>query len=562
MTENLTIKKMFVFALGFWAIIAITFGGALYQVGKAQARVSASSDLRFHSYLLADELRQTSDDLTRLARTYVVTAEPKYEQQYLGILDVRNGKKPRSDGRTISLTELMKHAGFSDAEFGKLKESEDNSNALVDTEVRAMNAVKGLFDDGSGSFTHHGQPDLELARKLMHDDSYHRNKSMILKPLNEFFSLLDQRTARAVAEAREACDTAYSVAIALLVLSVVGVAGAFLLMYRRIDEQLGAEPRYAQAIANEIAKGNLRVEILLKPSDRNSLLFAMKTMRDGLAEIVTSVRHATDTIAGASGEIAQSSIDLSSRSEQQAASLEETASSMEELTSTVKQNAENARYANQMALLASTVAVKGGEVAVQVISTMDSIDASSRKIVEIINVIDSIAFQTNILALNAAVEAARAGEQGRGFAVVASEVRNLAHRSASAAKEIKGLIVESVERVGQGSALVKHAGTTMNEIVESVRKVTDMMGEIMVASEEQSIGIEQVNRNIGQMDQVTQQNAALVEEAAAASKSMQLEAQQLAQIASVFILTGDVMPNYVAAPSNRRSPTVASLTFA
>jgi len=520
-SKKLTIKGMFLASLAGWAILALAFVAALYQVGRTQAKVSDAADLRYRSYLLANELRQSSDDLTRLARTYVVTAEPKYEQQYLDILDVRNGKKPRPDGQTVPLTELMKRAGFSDAEFGKLKESQDNSNALVKTEVVAMNAVKGLFDDGNGNFTRHGEPDFEGARKLMHDESYHRNKRAIMQPIDEFFVLLDQRTARAVTEAEAACSHAYTAAMALLALSVSGVAGAFLFMYRRIDGQLGAEPFHVQAIANAIAKGNLTVDILPRPGDSSSLLYAMKTMRDSLADIVGSVRSATDTIAGASGEIAQSSLDLFTRTEQQASALEETASSMEELTATVKQNADNARQANQLAISASTVAVKGGDVVAQVVGTMGSIDASSKKVVDIIGVIDSIAFQTNILALNAAVEAARAGEQGRGFAVVASEVRNLAQRSASAAKEIKELIADSVKKVEQGSGLVQHAGATMNEIVDSVRRVTDIMSEIMAASQEQSAGIEQVNQAIAQMDQVTQQNAALVEEAAAASRSMQ-----------------------------------------
>jgi methyl-accepting chemotaxis protein len=538
LNKQLTIKRMFGAALVGWIILAILFGVALYRVGRTQARVGEAADLRYHSYLLADELRQSSDDLTRLARTYVVTAEPKYEQQYQDILDVRGGKKPRADGRTIALTELMKRAGFSDQEFAKLKESQDNSDGLVKTEVAAMNAVKGLFDDGSGQFTRKGEPDLDLARTLMHDEKYHQYKARIMKPLDEFFVLLDQRTAHAVDEAQAASRHAYAAAIGLLAFSVAGVAGAFLFMYRRISGQLGAEPAEAQRIANEIAEGRLNVEIVVRPGDRGSLLSAMLTMRDNLAGIIGNVRAATETIAGASGQIAHSSQDLSSRTEQQASSLEETAASMEELTSTVKQNADNARQANQLAMTASAVAVKGGGVVAEVVGTMGSINDSSKKIVDIISVIDGIAFQTNILALNAAVEAARAGEQGRGFAVVASEVRNLAQRSAAAAKEIKALIGDSVEKVGLGSELVQRAGATMDEIVDSVRRVTDIMGEIMAASQEQSSGIEQVNQAVAQMDQVTQQNAALVEEAAAAASAMQQEADRLSSLASVFSLGG------------------------
>ena len=532
----MTIKSMFGAALIAWGVLAVMFMCTIYQVSKTQAMVGHASDLRYHSYLLASELRQSSEDLTRLARTYVVTGDPKYEQQYQEILDVRGGKKPRPDGRTVALTELMKHMGFSDQEFAKLKESQDDSNNLVNTEIAAMNAVKGIFDDGSGSYTRRGEPDQELARKLMHDDNYQHYTAQIMKPLDAFFVLLDQRTNQTVEHAEASSRRAFVCAVALLILSVTGVAGAFLFMYRRISAQLGAEPIVAQAIVSEIARGNLTVTIELERGDRTSLLFAMKSMRDSLADIIGGVRATTETVAGASIQIAGSSQDLSLRTEQQASSLEETASSMEELTSTVRQSADNARRANQLALAASAVAVKGGEVVAEVAGTMNSIDESSKKIVEIISIINGIAFQTNILALNAAVEAARAGEHGRGFAVVATEVRNLAQRSASAANEIKQLIVNSVEKVELGSGLVRRAGETMDEIVDSVRKVTDIMGEITAATHEQSSGIEQINGAISQMDQVTQQNAALVEETAAAAEAMRRQADRLSELAGVFRL--------------------------
>ncbi|RQO33532.1 methyl-accepting chemotaxis protein [Herminiimonas sp. KBW02] len=353
----------------------------------------------------------------------------------------------------------------------------------------------------------------------------------------------------ASAQSTVSYESALTMMLVLVGCSVIAGISLGLLITRNINKQLGGEPGYAAEIASRIADGDLTGNIQLKGNDKSSLLFAMKTMRDSLVSIVGNVRIGTDTIATASSQIATGNLDLSSRTEEQASSLEETASSMEELTSTVRQNVENARQANQMAMSAADVASKGGVVVAQVVETMGAIDASAKKIVDIIGVIDGIAFQTNILALNAAVEAARAGEQGRGFAVVASEVRSLAHRSASAAKEIKQLIGDSVEKVDAGGKLVAEAGATMDEVVGSVRKVTDVMSEIMAASQEQSAGIEQVNQAIGQMDQVTQQNAALVEEAAAAAESLQDQAANLAQIVSVFRLEAGQSALRQAAPS-------------
>jgi methyl-accepting chemotaxis protein len=294
----------------------------------------------------------------------------------------------------------------------------------------------------------------------------------------------------------------------------------------------------AVVLSRRVAEGDLTADVNVNSKDETGqLLQALQDMSNSLRGIVTNVRSGTDTIATASSEIAAGNLDLSSRTEQQASALEETASSMEELISTVKQNADNARQANQLAVSASEIATQGGGVVGQVVDTMGAINDSSRKIVDIISVIDGIAFQTNILALNAAVEAARAGEQGRGFAVVASEVRSLAQRSAAAAKEIKVLINDSVEKVGNGSKLVEQAGATMQEVVDSVKRVTDIVGEISSASQEQTMGIEQINHAITQMDQVTQQNAALVEEAAAAAASMQTQADSLAQLVSVFTIS-------------------------
>ena len=309
-------------------------------------------------------------------------------------------------------------------------------------------------------------------------------------------------------------------------------------------------------IAQTVAAGNLTSKIEVNTTDETGqLLAALKEMNDNLQNIVGQVRAGTDVISTAASEIATGNLDLSARTEQQASSLEETASSMEEMTSTVKQNSDNARRANELAHSASGIALQGGNVVSQVVETMGSINASSSKIVDIIGVIDGIAFQTNILALNAAVEAARAGEQGRGFAVVASEVRNLAQRSASAAKEIKSLITDSVAQVEAGSKLVHQAGKTMDEVVASVKKVSDIVAEITNAGKEQEVGIEQINQAISEMDTVTQQNAALVEQAAAASASMQEQAENLSRVVSVFKLDQYAAATTVAAaPPSKPAP--------
>jgi methyl-accepting chemotaxis protein len=331
------------------------------------------------------------------------------------------------------------------------------------------------------------------------------------------------------AEARY--EMAKVVAVSLIAFSILAGIAIGALLIKGIMRALGEALR----IANSVAAGNLTEKIHIDSNDEiGQLLKALQKMNESLVRIVSQVRGGTDMIATASGQIAAGNQDLSSRTEQQASSLEETASSMEELTSTVTQNADNARQANSLAETASAVAAKGGNVIGQVVDTMNEINSSARQIVDIIGVIDGIAFQTNILALNAAVEAARAGEQGRGFAVVASEVRSLAQRSAAAAKEIKGLIDRSVERVDAGSKLVNEAGETMHDIVDSVRRVTDIMSEISAASQEQTAGIGQINQAISQMDQVTQQNAALVEQASAASEAMQEQAARLAGVVSVF----------------------------
>jgi methyl-accepting chemotaxis protein len=344
----------------------------------------------------------------------------------------------------------------------------------------------------------------------------------------------------------------------LVALAVVVAILTAVMLIRSVLRQLGGDPSAAQHIAGEIAAGNLLVPIDVAQGDEHSLMASLDAMRTHLTSIVSDIKTSAESISLAAGEMAQGNLDLSQRTEEQAASLEETAASMEELTATVKANTDNARQGSTLAATASQSAAAGGDVVHRVIDTMEDISSSSAKVAEIISVIEGIAFQTNILALNAAVEAARAGEQGRGFAVVAGEVRTLAQRSASAAKEIKELIETSVLHVRTGSTLVQDAGQTMSDVVRSVQRVTDIMGEIASASVEQTTGIEQVNVAVTQMDEVTQQNAALVEQASAAAQAMADQAQTLRTAVSIF-RTGTAHGAVTSMVRNGARPGLAEL---
>ncbi|GKT15460.1 CHASE3 domain-containing protein [Acidovorax sp. SUPP2522] len=373
--------------------------------------------------------------------------------------------------------------------------------------------------------------------------------------------LLSSRAA--AADQMRSFNASVIVAGSLLAIGLACALGVW--VTRSITRQLGGEPDYASEVVRQIAAGNLAVDVSTRSGDQASLLAGMKAMRDSLAQVVGQVRQSSDSIATGSTQIATGNADLSQRTEEQASNLQQTAASMEEITATVKNNGDTARQATQLADSASAVAQRGGVVVGQVVDTMEAITASSKKIVDIIGVIDGIAFQTNILALNAAVEAARAGEQGRGFAVVASEVRSLAQRSADAAKEIKGLITDSVQKVDAGSQQVEEAGRTMADIVAQVKRVNDLISEISAATQEQTLGIGQVSDAVSQLDQVTQQNAALVEESAAAADSLRAQAGKLVQAVSVFRLDHEAPSLHAvaaSAPARAAAPKPAPLRAA
>ncbi|TYL42001.1 methyl-accepting chemotaxis protein [Dickeya sp. ws52] len=358
---------------------------------------------------------------------------------------------------------------------------------------------------------------------------------------NAMDTMITEHKNDTVAMSQRFMDDARDAGTLLLIVTAISALLAVVvawLITRRVKTLLGGEPAYASHIAQQVAQGDLSVDVALQTDDRNSLLAAMRIMRDSLSHIVNQVRQSSESIATGSQQIAIGNADLSQRTEEQAASLQQTAASMEQISQTIRQNGETVREAAQLATTASQTAAKGSDVVSAVIHTMEEITNSSRKIGDIISVIDGIAFQTNILALNAAVEAARAGEQGRGFAVVAGEVRSLAQRSASAAREIKELITESMEKVESGSQRVGHAGVTMQEIVAQARHVADLIRQIGVTTSEQESGIGQIHQAVSQLDQVTQQNAALVEQSASAADSLNAQASHLVQLMNVFILAG------------------------
>jgi methyl-accepting chemotaxis protein len=542
---GVSLKRMLGIMMLVIVVLMAVLAFCIERLGAASDAVAQAHQVRYTSYLLADELRQSSDDLTRLARTYVVDGHSKWKDQYQEVLDIRSGKHPRPaeyhkiywDFRAAdmqpargqepaaSLTDLMKRAGFSKEEFAKLEEAERNSNDLVRTETEAMSMVGSAVTS-----------DRATAQLLMHDSNYHQFKSKIMRPLDDFFAAVDQRTQKSIDVAEN------NRAFWLFALACVAIATTFVLAvclwfaYRSLAKSL----KEAVRVSDSIAAGNLDLDVDVGgPHEVASLLRAMSTMRIQLVNVVGNVRQNADAVATACSHIAQGNSDLSVRTEEQASALQETSASMEQLSATVQRNADSAAQADRLSRGAQVIATRGGEMVSRVVDTMKGITESSKKISDIIGVIDGISFQTNLLALNAAVEAARAGEQGRGFAVVASEVRQLAQRSAEASKQIRELILDSVTRVEQGTTIVDRAGLTMNQLVEAIVRVTAIMGEITVASSEQSAGVSQVGRAIAQMDEATQQNAALVEESAAAAEMLRDQSRQLVTTVDAFKLASD-----------------------
>ncbi|GGY08146.1 HAMP domain-containing protein [Massilia dura] len=520
--RDLKIARKLLLAFAVVQLLMLVLGIACLQ---SMSRINdASSDLAENwlpSVRAVMQVRNDVGDLRRQELAFLMADDPQERNRFSQQMDTTKAA-----------------AGTNIANYEKLISSPE--------ERAQFNVFAGSWQ---GFLAEHGKV-MDLARQGRNDEARAIANGAITRLLREINTTLDGLVRvnvtggdKASAAATQLYESTRMWTIALLVGAVTAGIALALWVAGIVSKPL----REAVDVARTVAGGDLTRPIDVRSRDETGeLMMALRDMTASLQTLVAQVRTGTETISTASSQIAAGNQDLSSRTEQQASSLEETASSMEELTSTVRQNADNARQANQLAQSASGIAVRGGQVVGEVVGTMASINQASQRIVEIIGTIDSIAFQTNILALNAAVEAARAGEQGRGFAVVASEVRNLAHRSAAAAKDIKQLIGDSVQKVDAGSRLVDEAGNTMREIVASIARVSNIVSEITAASNEQSTGIEQVNEAVVQMDQVTQQNAALVEQSAAAAEAMQQQAERLAALVATFRVNADAMAGVAA----------------
>ncbi|MFB9157001.1 methyl-accepting chemotaxis protein [Chromobacterium violaceum] len=568
---------------GLLVLIVLTFIGVVYtfiSMRQAVDSMSAASDNRYHSYLLASELRQSSDDLTRLGRTYVVTGDPSYEQQYNRVLDIRNGKaprpqeynriywdfvaagqdKPRPDGETVPLQSLMKQAGFTDDEFAKLKEAQANSDGLVNLEVRAMNAVKGKFADAQGNYTVNGQPDMELARKLVHSKEYHQYKAKIMKPIDDFFVLLDQRTNTALKQARDRLSNAQLMFLVTIILLVGEILFLILLGRRQLNVQLGGSVSEIEQVLQEIASGNLTVAVPNAPE--HSALGQIGVMNQRLRRLIGEVNNNAGELVSAVGSLHQTTNRISSDADQVNQAISSNAATIEQITVSVTHVADTTSDANAIISQANDSAERGRHAMQQVSAevgklsqamatlgdTLHSLGKHSEEISSIVGVIKDIADQTNLLALNAAIEAARAGEQGRGFAVVADEVRKLAERTAQATTEITTMTqgmqqqtagtVSSMQQarstVDQSVDLAQSAANEIENIGGLMGQVVETFAQITHATREQSTAVGNIAHTTEHINGMTRSTSEVAQSASSTLDELNQRASKLKNVVERF----------------------------
>lgn len=515
----MSVRSIFKLVYGVILAMLVMLGIVAFLMLRTQMDLEKSQEVRYQSYLTADELRESSDDLSRLCRTYVSSGESHWEDQYWEILDIRNGKKARPDGRTIALRDIMKDLGFTDGEFKKLKEAQDKSNALVYTETVAFNAMKGLFDDGTGAFTKTGAPDYELARRIMFDEKYHSDKATIMATINDFFEMLDERTNNTVNQYRNRANLLLAGILVLIVIICIATFISYFVINKRIINPFGGEPAEIQDIIRKMAEGDLTNEMLARNTD-DTIYDKIRLLSIKLTSVINSFRETSGSLQISSSHIDATAQQMAQGANEQASSVEEVAASMEEMMSNIQQNSENSVQTESIATQSSEKIEEGSK------AVFDTVEAM-RAIAEKVSIINDIAVQTNILSLNAAVEAARAGDNGRGFAVVAAEVRKLAERSRSAASEIGDLTRSSV-------GIAEHAIELFKQILPSIQTTTRLVQEIAAASNEQKSGAKQINSAIQELNQISQQNASAAEELASNAEEMSNRANELQELIVFF----------------------------
>jgi len=545
------IKKLF--TLVFSVMVLLLLGLAVFMVFMInnQNSLIESQDIRHTSYMRADELRQSSDDLTRLGRTYVVSGDERYEKMYMDVLAIRNGEKPRpeqyegiywdfvinygekprKDGRAVALTEMMKQLGFTEEEFKKLAAAQANSDNLVNMEVKAMNAVKGIFADENGKYTVKKDPDLVMARDLLHSVEYHKEKATIMKPIDEFFQLLNQRTQNSVEFYKKRSITFLYFLISFILVLITAVIACYFIIRRKVSNPLTLLHRELP----KLAQGDFSFRIHYQSSDEiGELSETINETVASLSHLINQVKNSSNDIFDATEEIKSATQNLAGRTNDQAASITETSSTLEEFTATVQKNTENSVEADQMLTQFNNNVQEKNQLIKNVTTTMTEIYDSGKQIDNIIKVINDISFQTNLLALNAAVEAARAGDAGRGFAVVAAEVRNLAQKTAESSKSIQQIVANNVLSTRKGMELVKDTSEFFETIVTNIQGTANKVNQITQASREQNTGIEQINTSIGYMDETSSLNADLVEKLAQTAAGVKSKAVQLQELVERF----------------------------